>query len=153
MVTLCRIYLKIKKFYIFPTQTLCHFLWISEQEATLSQYNIKLWDLGPRLGVFTARYVLNISIQCRLMLVLTPWRSRFNPSSVHVKFVVDRAAPGQDLPRVPWFSLVIITQTLFHIHQSPAGLPASFPCKLNTFRKRVKNVVTSKGIEVGVECK
>jgi len=30
---------------------------------------------------------------------------------------------------------------------------ASFPCKLNTFRKRVKNVVTGKGIEVGVECK
>jgi hypothetical protein len=26
-------------------------------------------------------------------------------------------------------------------------------CKLNTFGKRVKNVVTSKGIEVGVECK
>jgi hypothetical protein len=32
-------------------------------------------------------------------------------------------------------------------------LLASFPCKLNTFRKRVKNVVTSKGIQVGVECK
>jgi len=30
---------------------------------------------------------------------------------------------------------------------------ASFPCKLNTFRKRVKNVVTSKGIQVVVECK
>jgi len=30
---------------------------------------------------------------------------------------------------------------------------ASFPCKLNTFRKRVKNVVTSKGIQVGSECK
>ena len=25
--------------------------------------------------------------------------------------------------------------------------------KLNTFRKRVKNVVTGKGIEVGIECK
>jgi hypothetical protein len=36
--------------------------------------------------------------------------------------------------------------------QLPAGLPASFPCKLNTFRKRVKNVVTSKGIQVGFEC-
>jgi hypothetical protein len=32
-------------------------------------------------------------------------------------------------------------------------LPASFLCKLNTFRKRVKNVVTSKGIQVGTECK
>ena len=29
----------------------------------------------------------------------------------------------------------------------------SFPCKLNTFRKRVKNVVTSKGLQVGFECK
>jgi len=38
-------------------------------------------------------------------------------------------------------------------NQLPAGLLASFPCKLNTFRKRVKNVVTSKGIEVGIECK
>jgi len=28
----------------------------------------------------------------------------------------------------------------------PAGLLASFPCKLYTFRKRVKNVVTNKGI-------
>ena len=38
-------------------------------------------------------------------------------------------------------------------NQLPAGLLASFPCKLNTFRKRVKNVVTSKGIQVGIECK
>jgi len=38
-------------------------------------------------------------------------------------------------------------------NQSPAGLLASFPCKLNMFRKRVKNVVTSKGTEVGIECK
>jgi hypothetical protein len=34
-----------------------------------------------------------------------------------------------------------------------ASLLASFPCKLNTFRNRVKNVVTSKGIEVWIECK
>ena len=34
-----------------------------------------------------------------------------------------------------------------------AGLLASFPCKLNTFRNRVKNVVTSKEIGVGIECK
>jgi len=38
-------------------------------------------------------------------------------------------------------------------NQLPAGLLASFPCKLYTFRKRVKNVVTSKGIQVEVECK
>ena len=37
-------------------------------------------------------------------------------------------------------------------NQLPASLLASFLCKLNTFRKRVKNVVTSKGIEVVVEC-
>jgi hypothetical protein len=35
----------------------------------------------------------------------------------------------------------------------PSGLTPSLPCKLNTFRKRVKNVVTSKGIQVGNECK
>ena len=29
-------------------------------------------------------------------------------------------------------------------NQLPAGLVASFHCKLNTFRKRVKNVATSK---------
>ena len=38
-------------------------------------------------------------------------------------------------------------------NQLPAGLLASFLCKLNTFRKRVKNVVTSEGIQVGIECK
>ena len=38
-------------------------------------------------------------------------------------------------------------------YQLPAGLPESFRCKLNTFRKRVKNVVTSKGLQVGIECK
>ena len=38
-------------------------------------------------------------------------------------------------------------------NQLPAGLLAFFPCKLNTFRKRLKNVVTSKGIQVGVEFK
>jgi hypothetical protein len=37
--------------------------------------------------------------------------------------------------------------------QRLASLLASFPCKLNTFRKRVKNVVTSKGIVVGIVCK
>jgi hypothetical protein len=33
-----------------------------------------------------------------------------------------------------------------------ADLLASFPCKINTFRKRVKNVATSRGIVVGNEC-
>jgi hypothetical protein len=36
-------------------------------------------------------------------------------------------------------------------NQLPAGVLASFPSKLNTFRKRVKNVVTGKGIVVGSE--
>ena len=31
----------------------------------------------------------------------------------------------------------------------PAGLLVSFPCKLKTFRKRAKNVVTSKGNSSG----
>jgi hypothetical protein len=38
-------------------------------------------------------------------------------------------------------------------NQLHAGLLASFPSKINTFRKRVKNVVTSKGIKEGFECK
>jgi hypothetical protein len=38
-------------------------------------------------------------------------------------------------------------------NQLPASLLGSFPCKLNTFRKSVKKVVTSKGIQVGIECK
>jgi hypothetical protein len=38
-----------------------------------------------------------------------------------------------------------INRTLKSWNQLAAGLLASFPCKLNTFRKRVKNVVTSRG--------
>jgi hypothetical protein len=39
------------------------------------------------------------------------------------------------------------------LNQLRASLLASFPCNLNTFRKRAKNVVISKGIQVGIECK
>ena len=39
------------------------------------------------------------------------------------------------------------------MNQIPANLLTSFHCKLNTFGRRVKNVVTSRGIEVGIECK
>ena len=46
-----------------------------------------------------------------------------------------------------------VNRTIESWKQLPGGLLASFPCKINTFRKRVKNVVTSKGIEVGTECK
>jgi hypothetical protein len=38
-------------------------------------------------------------------------------------------------------------------YAADAGLLASFPCKLDTFRNRVKNVATSRGIVVGIECK
>ena len=46
-----------------------------------------------------------------------------------------------------------VNRTIKSWNQLPAGLLASFPCKLNTFRKKVKNVVTSKGIQVWIECK
>jgi len=46
-----------------------------------------------------------------------------------------------------------INRTIKSWNQLPASLLASFPCKISTFRKRVKNVVTSKGIQVGIECK
>ena len=46
-----------------------------------------------------------------------------------------------------------VNRTIESWYQLPAGLLASLACKLNTFRKRVKNVVTSKGIQVGIECK
>jgi hypothetical protein len=49
--------------------------------------------------------------------------------------------------------LKINTNTNKSWNQLPAGLLAFFHCKLNTFRKRVKNVVTSKGNQVGIECK
>jgi len=117
---------------------LCLVLWISEQKANISQYNIKLSALGSRWGVFTARYEMNISIQCRLMLVLTPRRSLFDPSSVHVKFVLDRLAPGQDFLRVPRFFPGIITQPVFHIHQLPAGLLLSFPVKYTLLRRGLR---------------
>ena len=46
-----------------------------------------------------------------------------------------------------------VNRTIKCWNQLPAGLLASFPCKRNTFRKRVKNVVTSKGLQAGIECK
>jgi hypothetical protein len=44
-------------------------------------------------------------------------------------------------------------RTIKSWNQLPTGLLVTILCKLNTFRKRVKNVVTSKGIEVGIEFK
>ena len=46
-----------------------------------------------------------------------------------------------------------VNRTINSCNQLPAGLLASFPCKLNAFRKRVKKVLTSKGLQVGIECK
>jgi hypothetical protein len=46
-----------------------------------------------------------------------------------------------------------VNRTIKNWNQLPAGLLASFPCKLNKFIKTVKDVVTSKGIQVGTECK
>jgi hypothetical protein len=46
-----------------------------------------------------------------------------------------------------------VNRTIKSWNQLPAGLLASFPCKLNLFRKRVKNVAISKGIQVVNECK
>jgi hypothetical protein len=46
-----------------------------------------------------------------------------------------------------------VNRTIKNWNQVPAGLLASFTCKLNTFTKRVKNVVTAKGIQVGTKYK
>jgi hypothetical protein len=46
-----------------------------------------------------------------------------------------------------------INRTTKSWNQLPAGLLASFPCKLNTFRKRVKNVVAGQKNQVRVVCK
>jgi hypothetical protein len=38
-----------------------------------------------------------------------------------------------------------VSRTVKSWNQLPAGLLASFPCKLNTFRERVKNVGIKQG--------
>jgi hypothetical protein len=38
----------------------------------------------------------------------------------------------------------VVNRTIINWNQLPADLLASFPCKLTTFRKRVKKVVTNK---------
>jgi len=53
---------------------------------------------------------------------------------------------------VEWTTIV----QLIHVSWMSEGYTRKIPTcdlKLNKFRKRVKNVVTSKGIEVGIECK
>jgi len=56
-----------------------------------------------------------------------------------------------NIPDVCKYSFVY--RTVKSWNQLPAGLLASFPCKLNTFRNTVKNLVTGKGIVEGIECK
>jgi len=46
-----------------------------------------------------------------------------------------------------------VNRTINSWNQLAASVLASSSCKLNTFRKRVKNVVTGKGNQVGIECK
>jgi hypothetical protein len=46
-----------------------------------------------------------------------------------------------------------VNRTIKTWNQLPAGLLASFVSKLNAFRKRFKNLVISKGIQMGIECK
>ena len=43
-----------------------------------------------------------------------------------------------------------VNRTIISCNQLPADLLASFLCKLNTIRKWVKNVVRSKGLQVGL---
>jgi len=65
--------------------------------------------------------------------------------------IIGKLGLGKKITNVDKYSF--INRTIKSWNQSPASLLASFRCKLNTFRKRVKNVVTSKGIQVGTECK
>jgi hypothetical protein len=44
-----------------------------------------------------------------------------------------------------------VNRTIKSWNQLPGNLQASIPFKINAFRKRVKNLVTSKGIQVGIE--
>jgi hypothetical protein len=87
------------------------FVWISEQTAIISLYNIKLTGFYNRDGVFTARYGLSLYIKFMLILVFktvlllrrlvpgfSPRRPRFVPRSVHVKSVVDRVARENFFP-------------------------------------------------------
>jgi len=46
-----------------------------------------------------------------------------------------------------------VNRTIKSWNRLTAGLLAFFSCKINTFVKRIKNVVTNKGIQVLIECK
>jgi hypothetical protein len=57
----------------------------------------------------------------RLVAGLSPRRAEFAPGSIHVGFVVDRVALGQDFLRVLRFSPVSIIPSGLHTHMSPGG--------------------------------
>jgi hypothetical protein len=42
------------------------------------------------------------------------------------------------------FKYPFVNRAIKYWNSLPAGILASFPCKLNTFRKRVRDAVTSK---------
>jgi len=44
------------------------FVWISEQKAIISLYNINIWFLLTRSIVFTLRYKLSLFVQLRMNL-------------------------------------------------------------------------------------
>jgi len=46
-----------------------------------------------------------------------------------------------------------VNRTIKRRNQLRAGLLVLLPCKLNIFRTKVKSLVTSKGIQVWIECK
>jgi hypothetical protein len=48
---------------------------------------------------------------------------------------------------------LLVIRTIKSWDQLPANLLVSFTCQLNTFRKRDKNVVKSKGLQTATECK
>ena len=45
-----------------------------------------------------------------------------------------------------------VNRTIRNWNQLPAGVLATSPCKLNTFRKRIRNAVAYRGIKLGNEC-
>jgi len=59
---------------------------------------------------------------------------------------------GDNFVRTDVGTYSFVNRTIKSWNQLPAGLLASFRCKLNTFRKRVKNIVTNTGIQGGIEC-
>jgi hypothetical protein len=45
---------------------------------------------------------------------------------------------------------IVLSDAIWILNPVPESLLESFPCKLNTFRKRKKNEITSHGIQEGL---